>query len=641
MDEVIFRGVQRRTGNMELHLDRRLVDKRFVWPAVDVNRSGTRKEENLMHPDEAGPGYRRLHGLLITTCHFSPSPSGGGCLSAACRRQKSNLRSFCFEHEHRVNRLCGERRRQPADVEANGGRPYAARHFRRCICCRTNPTPPLLTRTAGKHPSSTPCALRFSSAWDERTYMPPQKAPPAAARQMALLARLTHEMTRRRPPSANSSRCRGQRPGLQNPLSGLPPSASARIRRASTGAGGACRERLVEEPAHVSTRAASRCWQEARKAEQISRRSGRGWRRSSRDHERTRRHAGRLRPGVPYDALLGEGTRPGAAWPRRSQEVFAGLAGRPRPARWSLADRVVGPPSRVKFWSEDIQVERRNEAFRPGGRSGVDQLRLRRRPGSWTACTAVLQRPSAPAAFCRITTPRNPRSFLQRVVHRHPARVRPRPLREQGLPAEHHSAPRVRLRLAGNPRMPNPAAGRIQVGRGWALPGALLPLRRGETFPESLRDVRAGRLLFRDQRRSAVVHSRGGGRGDVQTCTSSCTLELEPGLISGDLRASPACRRHRTRVPPVLHQPDAADAARCLQDIHWSFGGIGYFPDVHARQIYARHASQWRRRRDTGDPGRRLPPASSTSTRAWLSGRSTARAKAGERQLRCAKTVTG
>jgi transcription termination factor Rho len=36
---------------MELHLDRRLVDKR-VWPAIDINRSGTRKEELLLHPQE-------------------------------------------------------------------------------------------------------------------------------------------------------------------------------------------------------------------------------------------------------------------------------------------------------------------------------------------------------------------------------------------------------------------------------------------------------------------------------------------------------------------------------------------------------------------------------------------------------------
>src|SRR5713101_1906944 len=50
MDEVIFEEFKG-TGNMELHLDRRLVDKR-IWPAIDINRSGTRKEELLFHPDE-------------------------------------------------------------------------------------------------------------------------------------------------------------------------------------------------------------------------------------------------------------------------------------------------------------------------------------------------------------------------------------------------------------------------------------------------------------------------------------------------------------------------------------------------------------------------------------------------------------
>ncbi|MFN6052180.1 MAG: transcription termination factor Rho, partial [Planctomycetia bacterium] len=50
MDEVIFEEFKG-TGNMEVHLDRRLVDKR-VWPAIDINRSGTRKEELLLHPEE-------------------------------------------------------------------------------------------------------------------------------------------------------------------------------------------------------------------------------------------------------------------------------------------------------------------------------------------------------------------------------------------------------------------------------------------------------------------------------------------------------------------------------------------------------------------------------------------------------------
>jgi transcription termination factor Rho len=55
MDEVIFEEFKG-TGNMELHLDRRLVDKR-VWPAIDVNRSGTRKEELLLSPEELRMTY--------------------------------------------------------------------------------------------------------------------------------------------------------------------------------------------------------------------------------------------------------------------------------------------------------------------------------------------------------------------------------------------------------------------------------------------------------------------------------------------------------------------------------------------------------------------------------------------------------
>jgi transcription termination factor Rho len=46
MDDVIFEEFKG-TGNMELHLDRKLVDRR-VFPAIDIERSGTRKEELLM-----------------------------------------------------------------------------------------------------------------------------------------------------------------------------------------------------------------------------------------------------------------------------------------------------------------------------------------------------------------------------------------------------------------------------------------------------------------------------------------------------------------------------------------------------------------------------------------------------------------
>ncbi len=54
MDDVIFEEFKG-TGNLEIQLDRRLVDKR-IWPAIDINRSGTRREEMLMDPEE----YRRV-----------------------------------------------------------------------------------------------------------------------------------------------------------------------------------------------------------------------------------------------------------------------------------------------------------------------------------------------------------------------------------------------------------------------------------------------------------------------------------------------------------------------------------------------------------------------------------------------------
>ncbi len=64
MDEVIFEEFKG-TGNMEIHLDRRLADKR-IFPSIDIDRSGTRKEELLMDPEEAQLVWRLrrvLHAL--------------------------------------------------------------------------------------------------------------------------------------------------------------------------------------------------------------------------------------------------------------------------------------------------------------------------------------------------------------------------------------------------------------------------------------------------------------------------------------------------------------------------------------------------------------------------------------------------
>jgi transcription termination factor Rho len=83
MDDVIFEEFKG-TGNMELHLDRRLVDKR-VWPAIDVNRSGTRREELLMDPEE----LRRVWILRRVLNDMNPVEAME-LLTGRMRKSKSN-----------------------------------------------------------------------------------------------------------------------------------------------------------------------------------------------------------------------------------------------------------------------------------------------------------------------------------------------------------------------------------------------------------------------------------------------------------------------------------------------------------------------------------------------------------------------
>jgi transcription termination factor Rho len=83
MDDVIFEEFKG-TGNMELHLDRRLVEKR-VWPAIDVNRSGTRREELLMDAEE----LRRVWILRRVLNDMNPVEAME-LLTGRMRKTKSN-----------------------------------------------------------------------------------------------------------------------------------------------------------------------------------------------------------------------------------------------------------------------------------------------------------------------------------------------------------------------------------------------------------------------------------------------------------------------------------------------------------------------------------------------------------------------
>ena len=66
MDEVIFEEFKG-TGNMELVLSRELAERR-IWPAIDINRSGTRKEELLLPPEV----YRKVVMLRRVMSQMHP-----------------------------------------------------------------------------------------------------------------------------------------------------------------------------------------------------------------------------------------------------------------------------------------------------------------------------------------------------------------------------------------------------------------------------------------------------------------------------------------------------------------------------------------------------------------------------------------
>ena len=83
MDEVIFEEFKG-TGNLEIVLDRRLVDKR-IWPAIDINRSGTRREEMLLDPEE----YRRVC-ILRRVINEMNAPEAMELLVTRLQKTKSN-----------------------------------------------------------------------------------------------------------------------------------------------------------------------------------------------------------------------------------------------------------------------------------------------------------------------------------------------------------------------------------------------------------------------------------------------------------------------------------------------------------------------------------------------------------------------
>ncbi len=83
MDEVIFEEFKG-TGNLEIVLDRALVDRR-IWPAIDINRSGTRREERLLDSEE----LRRVT-ILRRVLHDMNPPEAMELLTSRLEKTQTN-----------------------------------------------------------------------------------------------------------------------------------------------------------------------------------------------------------------------------------------------------------------------------------------------------------------------------------------------------------------------------------------------------------------------------------------------------------------------------------------------------------------------------------------------------------------------
>jgi carboxypeptidase Taq len=163
----------------------------------------------------------------------------------------------------------------------------------------------------------------------------------------------------------------------------------------------------------------------------------------------------------------------------------------------------------------------------------------------------------------------------------------------QGLPPEHYGTPRGSDLSLGIHESQSRLWENL-VGRGRAFWRFFFPKAQA-IFPESLADVSPDDFYFaiNDVQRSLI-------RTESDEFTYNLHIvirfELEQSLLSGDLPVAdlPAAWAEKMRKYLGITPPD--DARGCLQDVHWSGGGIGYFPTYTLGNLYAAQFFQTARR---------------------------------------------
>jgi carboxypeptidase Taq len=401
--------------------------------------------------------------------------------------------------------------------------------------------------------------------WDERTYMP-HAGSAHRAEQMALLARMAHEMLT--DPAVGERLAAVEGSELVQDRDGDAAVNVRELRRVYDRAVKLPKE-LVEEIARVTTRA-QQVWQEARAANDFP--AFQPWLEKVVNLKRQEAQAVGYRL-APYDALLDE-YEPGAT----TAEVtclFEDLRDELTPLIAAFV--ASGRKPRRDILEREYPVEKQKAFGEAAARAiGFDFDAGRLDTTTHPFCSGI------GPGDCRITTRFNPHHLNESffgILHEAGHGIY-----EQGLAPEHFGTPRGTAASLGI----HESQSRLwenQVGRGRPFWEHFLPRAR-EAFPTALGDVAPGDFYFaiNDVQPSFI-------RVEADEATYNLHIilrfELEQALVAGELQPADVPGAWNEKFHEFFQMTPPDHARGCLQDIHWSMGGLGYFPTYTLGNLYA------------------------------------------------------
>ncbi len=402
-------------------------------------------------------------------------------------------------------------------------------------------------------------------SWDQQTYMPPKGAG-LRGEQMAFLASLAHQKFT--DPAVGELLATIESSELiQDPLA----DATANVRELRRAYDRATKlpQSLVEELARVTT-AAQQTWQVAKEKNDFA--SFRPYLEKIVELKREEANAVGFATH-PYDALIEE-FEPGTTV-AELRELFTGLTHSLVPLIRAITESSSQPDRTVLAREYPID---RQKLFAESAASafGFDFTAGRLDTTSHPFCSGF------GPGDCRITTRYNPRFFSESffgVLHE-----TGHALYEQNLPAEHFGTP-LGVACSFGIHESQSRLWENQVGRGQPFWDHFFP-RLKQAFPSAASDVSLDRFYFaiNDVRPSLI-------RVEADEATYNLHIalrfELELALLSGDLTVAELPGAWNERFEHLMGVAVPDDRHGCLQDIHWSFGGIGYFPTYTLGNLYA------------------------------------------------------